>query len=156
MGDLKNKLFKELKKIEPDRARPESLLSAKRPVLFLSDTAFSPPTDVWETDEEICIVVEIANLGMRYFNVQYSGGSIFIEGHRDDPSLESDSPIIKYHKKEIDSGAFKMKIKMNTRIFQQGIKAEYKKGMLFIRLPKNVQEISGEDVEIPVRYKWFL
>ncbi|GAB4380373.1 MAG: hypothetical protein Kow0042_30440 [Calditrichia bacterium] len=152
MENIKRKIAKELGNIDSAGVKGSGENFESRPIYFISDTAFAPPSDVWETEDAIHIVMEIANLFPGDFTVEYVGGYLVIEGHRGEPSIVETAAVQKYHKKEIDYGDFRVKIKMNTRIDQQAARAVYKSGMLFITLPK--QERAGEDtsVEIPVDF----
>jgi HSP20 family protein len=121
-----------------------------RPILFSCDTSFSPPTDVWETVDEIFIVMEIGGLNSRDFEINYSGGYLIVKGHRREKENLVHSSIVKFHKKEIDYGEFQVKIKMNNRIRESGISAKYLDGILAIILAKDTQSPKLESIQIPV------
>ncbi len=150
MENAKSKLFKEFKLQEAARILDESAAPANRPVLFVAETSFSPATDVWETATDLIVVVEVANLHPDNLRVQYLGGHLMIEGERPEPKLMQESEITKIHKKEIDLGTFRLRIKINSRVNQKKIKASYAKGLLAIVLPKYSREEQGQVFEIPV------
>jgi HSP20 family molecular chaperone IbpA len=153
MEDIKRKLFKEFEKNDFGGMNPEYDLGgqpAQRPILFVADTSFSPPTDVWETEEHICVLMEIASMQLKDFRIEYAEGYLVIEGMRHEPAVLSDSDIHKYYKKEIDFGSFRVKIKMNSRIDKDRISANYTAGLLSIRLPKIKSEHKDAGVTIPV------
>jgi HSP20 family protein len=151
MDDIKRKLYKELKTIDSAEQMEMDSYPGKRPILYVSDYSFSPPTDVWETEKSVGIVMEIADLLPEDFTINYRGGYLIVEGARRQPDADADNPILKYHKKEIDYGKFLVKIKMNTRIDMDKIVANYKDGLLKIDLPKNVGRKPSRSVEIRVK-----
>ncbi|MCK5453483.1 MAG: Hsp20/alpha crystallin family protein [Calditrichia bacterium] len=153
MDDLRKKAYKELKSIDVPETRDIEAYPGKRPILYVSDFSFSPPTDVWETEQMICVVMEIAALRLEDFMINYRDGFLVIEGERKAPETDQENRVIKYHKKELDYGKFLVKIKMNTRIDKEKISASYKNGLLKVSLPKNVQPTIRHDVEIPVKMK---
>jgi len=153
MDDLKKKAYKELKSIDIPEARDIEAYPGKRPILYVSDFSFSPPTDVWETEQMICVVMEIAALRLEDFVINYRDGFLIIEGERKTPETDQENRVIKYYKKELDYGKFLVKIKMNTRIDKEKISASYKNGLLKVSLPKNIRSTARHDVEIPVKMK---
>jgi HSP20 family molecular chaperone IbpA len=151
MKNSKREIYRELRLTEPVAGVDNAAFSkGKRPILFISDLAFSPPTDVWETEKEICVVMEIADLRSENIKIVYSQGYLVIEGRRSEPEWISASEITKFHKKEIDYGNFRVKVKMNTRISREKISARYKNGMLSISLLKNIFKGNVTEMEIPV------
>jgi HSP20 family protein len=153
MDDLRKKAYKELKGIDIPGTRNVETQSGKRPILYVSDFSFSPPTDVWETDQMICVLMEIAALKFEDFMINYRDGFLVIEGERKAPESDQENRVTKYHKKELDYGKFLVKIKMNTRIDKENISASYENGLLKVTLPKNIQSNVRHDVEIPVKMK---
>jgi HSP20 family molecular chaperone IbpA len=153
MDDLRKKAYKELKGIEIPETRNVEAHPGKRPILYVSDFSFSPPTDVWETEQMICVVMEIAALSLEDFMINYREGFLVIEGERKAPETARENRVVKYHKKELDYGKFLVKIKMNTRIDKEKISASYENGLLKVTLPKNIMPGPTPDVEIPVKMK---
>ena len=153
MDDIKKKVYKELKAVDLAESKDVETYPGKRPILYASDFSFSPPTDVWETEQMICVVMEIAALRLEDFFINYRDGFLVVEGERKQPVFDDQNRIIKYYKKELDFGKFLVKIKMNTRIDKEKISASYENGLLKINLPKNVRGKVKHDIEIPVKLK---
>ncbi len=153
MDNIKLKIFKEFREAEEKESQPLASPGQKRAILFISDLAFAPPTDVWETEKEVVVMMEIANVSPDEIRLQYDDGYLIVEGQRPEPTLLSRARIIKFHKKEIDYGEFRVRIKMNSRINQDKIKATYQDGMLTIILPKDSHNKIAVRVEIPVSQK---
>jgi HSP20 family protein len=112
--------------------------------------AFAPPTNVWESDKEMFIMMEIAHLGVKDFHICYNAGALIIEGERKISGSSKERRVLKYHKKEIDEGNFRVNIKMNTRIVAKKISAKYENGMLTIVLPKDFRQQEDGEVKVPV------
>jgi len=153
MDDIKKKVYKELKVIDLAESKDVESYPGKRPILYVSDFSFSPPTDVWETEHMICVVMEIAALQLEDFFINYREGFLVIEGERKQPEPDEKNRIVKFYKKELDFGKFLVKIKMNTRIDKDKISAHYENGLLRIELPKNIRGNIRHDIEIPVKMK---
>jgi HSP20 family protein len=153
MDDIKRKLYKELRTIDSAEQMEVDSYPGKRPILYVSDYSFSPPTDVWETEKSVGVIMEIADLNVKDFSINYRSGYLIVEGERKQPQSDPENPIKKYYKKEIDYGKFLVKIKMNTRIDMDKIIANYKDGLLKIYLPKNVGRKTRKSFEISVNKK---
>jgi HSP20 family molecular chaperone IbpA len=151
MSEEKSKVYKKFKNTGSDDLTEFEQQSGKRPILYVSDLSFSPPTDVWETEKQICVMMEIADLSQDGFFINYKDGYLVIEGDRHEPTVLKDSRITKYHKKELDFGSFKVKIKMNTRILKEKITANYRNGMLFISLPKNISKFVEKKHQVRIK-----
>ncbi len=137
MDNPKSKLYKTFKLDDSAVIDNYEHTPGKRPVILISDLSFSPPTDVWETEDRIYIMMEIAGLSLSDIAINYQNGYLFIAGERKEPAILKNAKIRKYHKKEIDFGNFKVKIKVSTRIRKDNITANYKNGILTIFLPKD-------------------
>jgi HSP20 family protein len=150
--NIKRRIYKDfqMNKFEKESVFPVAS-EERRPILFSTETSFSPPTDVWETDDDIFIIMEIAGLKSSEFNIQYSEGYLIVEGERQPSEELIKAPIVKFHKKEIDYGPFKVRIKMNNRIKDSGINAKYFDGLLLIILKKDTQGRKIESISIPVK-----
>ncbi len=153
MEDIKKKVYKEFNATDLAEDMEMEPFPGKRPILFVSDFTFAPPTDVWETDEKIVVIMEMANLTLKDFSIRYRDGYLIMEGERKAVQENSPEKIIKYYKKEIDSGKFRVKIKMNVRIMREKIQASYENGLLTVYLPKipNTGPAGNQDKPIPVK-----
>jgi HSP20 family molecular chaperone IbpA len=141
--NIKRRIYKDfqMNKFEKESVFPVAS-EERRPILFSTETSFSPPTDVWETDDDIFIIMEIAGLKSSEFNIQYSEGYLIVEGERQPSEELIKAPIVKFHK---------VRIKMNNRIKDSGINAKYFDGLLLIILKKDTQGRKIESISIPVK-----
>jgi HSP20 family protein len=92
---------------------------------------WSPPTDVFETDDSVMIKVEGAGMQNSEFSISLDGRLLTIQGAR------HDSPErCAYHQMEIRNGEFTSQVELHWAIDHEGIKADYEDGFLRIILPK--------------------
>lgn len=150
MSEIKRKVFLDFKEDDKGSSLKNKIPDDVRPILFSSELVFAPPTDVWETEKEMYVMMEIAHLSSKDFSIQYRKGNLIIKGERKVSKNREKSDITKYHKKEIDYGKFLVKIKMNTRIVVKKIVAKYENGMLNIVLPKDFRQPEIAEFDIPV------
>ena len=94
-------------------------------------TTWSPPTDVYETEEHCVIKVEVAGMRDEDFEVAFEDNILMIRGHRPDLSEKR-----AYHQMEIRFGRFEIAVEIPMVIDIEKAIAEYKDGFLVILLPK--------------------
>ncbi len=100
-----------------------------------------PPTDVYETDTNVVIKVEIAGMKAEDFDISFVDRLLTISGRRNDVSGK-----IIYQNMEIAYGEFHTEIRINWPLKQNEISAHYENGFLFVKLPKRSHEY-----RIPIR-----
>jgi HSP20 family protein len=94
-------------------------------------TTWSPPTDVYETEENCVIKVEVAGMRDEDFEVVFENNILMIHGQRSDRNERR-----AYHQMEIRSGRFEITVEIPVVIDIEKAIAEYKDGFLIIMLPK--------------------
>jgi HSP20 family protein len=92
---------------------------------------WSPPTDVYETEENYVIKVEIAGMRDEDFDVAFENNILLISGYRSDLNERR-----AYHQMEIRFGRFELAVEVPVPIDIEKATAEYKDGFLTIMLPK--------------------
>ena len=90
-----------------------------------------PPTDVYETEENLIVKMEIAGMRDEDLEVVVQDNLLLISGSRSD-SIERKA----YHQMEIPFGKFSVGIDLPVRVDTENATAEYKDGFLTIQLPK--------------------
>jgi HSP20 family protein len=98
-------------------------------------TTWSPPTDVYETEENCVIKVEVAGMRDEDFEVAFENNILIIRGHRPDRSEKR-----AYHQMEIRSGRFEIAVEIPVVVDIEKAIAEYKDGFLVIILPKVISK----------------
>jgi HSP20 family protein len=94
-------------------------------------SVWNPPTDVYETEQNLIIKVEVAGMRDEDFEVAIEENILIILGIRPDQSERR-----AYHQMEIMYGKFEIAIQLPVNIDIDHALAEYKDGFLIITLPK--------------------
>ena len=92
---------------------------------------WSPPTDVYETDEGCMIKVEVAGMRDEDFEVALENNILRITGSRPDHNERR-----AYHQMEIRFGKFEVAVEIPVVVDMERATAQYKDGFLVIILPK--------------------
>jgi HSP20 family protein len=96
-----------------------------------NETIWRPPTDVYETDNAVVVVIEIAGLGPNDYEILLRGRSLLVAGNRHD-SVEKRG----YQQMEIRHGKFRTEVHLPWPLEASGQEATYENGFLKIVLPK--------------------
>lgn len=92
---------------------------------------WSPPTDLYETQNEYVVRVEVAGMSDADFEVLYENGLLIINGARPDvPQRRA------YHQMEISTGKFSTTLGLTGPLDVDSARAEYADGFLTVTLPK--------------------
>lgn len=101
---------------------------------------WSPPTDIYETEDRYVIRVEIAGMNEDDLEVIIEDNLLKISGNRPD-SAERRA----YHQMEIQFGRFEIALVLPAPVDIESASADYKDGFLTVLLPKpNRKEIEVE------------
>ena len=96
-------------------------------------SAWRPPTDVYEQENQIVVRMEIAGMKDSDFQVTLEQNSLIIQGIRPDISDRRSY----FHQMEINFGEFISVVEISSPIDSQAVSAEYKNGFLWVYLPKS-------------------
>lgn len=97
----------------------------------VTSSLWSPPTDVYETEEKYIVRIEIAGMRESDFEVTFDKGILLVRGVRTDvPERRG------YHQMEIHFGKFTCTIGIPGAIDLDASGAEYHDGFLIISMPK--------------------
>jgi HSP20 family protein len=97
-----------------------------------STIAWRPPTDIYETPEEIIVVVELAGVNEEDMTVTLFSDLLTVEGRREQPVTEMSA----CHQLGIKYGDFRSEIAIQVPVDHDNVKADYKNGLLTIVLRK--------------------
>ncbi len=97
----------------------------------LTNGLWSPPTDVYETDTDYVVRVELAGIRETDLEISFENGILIITGIRSDVSERR-----AYHQMEIHFGKFSTAIGVPGPIDLDKSVAEYSDGFLTVRMPK--------------------
>jgi len=113
-----------------------STIEVRRDILHaihwqVRSSVWHPPTDVYETENDFIVKVEIAGMRDEDFIVTAENQQLRIEGVRPDAAGRR-----AYHQMEILSGKFEVDVELIVPVNMELASAEYKDGFLTINLPK--------------------
>lgn len=101
-------------------------------------STWSPPTDVYETEESCVIKLEIAGMRDEDFEVAFENNILMISGNRLDLNERR-----AYHQMEIRFGKFEIAVELPMVVDIEKATAGYQDGFLVVVLPK-VKSNKGE------------
>ncbi len=142
-----------MKKESRDRTSVEDLLSdvesyiddwfrAKLPLAFHGGVRWSPPTDVFETEKEVCVTMAVPGIHVDDISVHFERGTLTVRGVRREPCGEPR----RYHAVEIPVGPFGRRVRILRSIQADDIEVTYDDGLLRITLPK----APAERLDVPI------
>ncbi len=116
--------------------RSVTTLSFGNPSLRHAETGFSPPVDLYETETELVVRMEIAGIDPTTVDIMIIQDQqlLVIRGRRSDPAAGKPR---KYHNMEIECGEFSRQIRLPRIVDQDDSSAHYEDGFLVVTLPKS-------------------
>lgn len=103
------------------------------------------PLDVSETDDNILVKVEVPGIEPKDIDISVSGDTLTIKGEK---RSEKEEKGKNYHFVERSYGSFSRAVELPASVKFDQVKAEYKKGILEITLPKSEK---SKTKKIPVK-----
>lgn len=92
-----------------------------------------PPADVYETKDEVVVVIEIAGMLQDAIELEVDGSTLTFRGER--RPLKG-RPRRVYSQMEISHGVFQREFALPATVTPEGARAVYRDGILEITLPK--------------------
>lgn len=109
--------------------------------------SFSPSIDVKESEKDISVTAELPGMDEKDIDVSLTRDSITIKGEKKEEKEEKRKD---YYRMERSFGSFSRTIPLHAEIDMDKVKAEFKKGVLTVTLPKTAKAIK-ETKKIPVK-----
>jgi HSP20 family protein len=100
--------------------------------LHTPQPAWRPPTDVYETDSELVIEIEIAGMRDGHFHLSVQDRTLIVYGTRQPAARLRRA----YHQLEANSGDFRVELDLLPAFDATLLQADYDDGLLRIRLPR--------------------
>ena len=110
-----------------------------RPVGFVASPKWKPRTDVYETDTELVMHMDIAGMSAADFKVEFNEGILTISGER----TARREGKRHYHAMEVQVGPFERRFRVPVRVDPATLRANYEHGFLEVRLTKQPARASG-------------
>lgn len=104
--------------------------------------SWEPNTDIFETNKEVIIRLELANVSRDHISIVVKEGKLHISGYREPIQIENQ---VYYHQMEIHFGDFRKIIALPEILEHSEITAVLHEGILDVRISKQ-----SKPVEIPI------
>jgi HSP20 family protein len=112
-----------------------------------ADTAwFAPPVDLEETAEEFVLRVDLPGVSQKDVKVSLMGDTLTIRGERKSETTKDSGSL---HRNERIHGVFERTFTLGTPVRNDQVKAQYRDGVLEVRVPK-AEEAKLREVEVQV------
>lgn len=121
-----------------------ALQSGTKDSLAMAD--WSPSVDIVETAEDFQVKCELPEVKKEDVKVNVSDGLLRIEGER---KFDKEDKTKKYHRVERFYGSFMRSFALPDGVEQDKVKAEFKDGLLTVRLPKSPKTLP-RSVEVKI------
>ncbi|MBE0480709.1 MAG: Hsp20/alpha crystallin family protein [Dehalococcoidia bacterium] len=112
----------------------DHLAGSKPPLVRFCSAAWEPPIDVYETDNEIVVLIELAGVKQSDIELMIDQDILTVRGER-----QKVVPIggkRAYYLMEIGSGYFCRRIRLPVPVDGANVKATYESGFVEVVLPK--------------------
>lgn len=106
---------------------------------------WSPAVDIYETDKEYVIKVELPEVSKEDVKVTVQEGVLTIQGERRQEKQEG----WRYHRIERSYGTFARSFRIPDEVEEARVSAEVKDGILNVRLPK-AEKVKPKSIEVKV------
>jgi len=113
---------------------------------FIHPAQWSPAVDISENKDEFVVSAELPGMGKNDIQVTFVDGSLKIEGER---TKEKEEKNVNYHRVERVHGKFCRSFQLPTAVQQNKISADFKDGMLTVRLPK-AEEAKPKAIDVKI------
>ena len=111
--------------------------TSKPPVAHFAPRIWEPAVDIYETEKDFVVVIELAGVKQEEISVAVESTSLLVKGDRRETSTSSRKS---YHQMEIHTGPFEKLVALPAPVNPEQTKAYYEDGLLRIVLPKVKQE----------------
>ena len=107
--------------------------------------AFGPAVDVYQTDDEVVVKVELPGVSREDVNVTAQEDAVVIDGQsRQEEKIEEEG----YCRRELRYGSFHRTIPLPATVNPDEVQAKFADGVLTIRAPKAPAPEAGKKIEI--------
>ena len=115
--------------------------------VFEEKPKFIPKIDIKEAETEFVITVELPGMEEKDISVSLSGDNLLIKGEK---KAEKEEKGKHFHRIERTCGSYERVIQVPVSVDANKIKANYKKGILEVHLPKK-PEVKPKQIPINVK-----
>jgi HSP20 family protein len=105
-----------------------------------------PRVDISENDDEFLVKTELPGMKKDDVQITYANGTLKIEGERKQEKIDKN---VNYHRVESTYGKFCRVFQIPTQVQSDKIVADFKDGVLNIRLPK-AEEVKPKTIDVKI------
>jgi HSP20 family protein len=114
-------------------------VASGRAVGFVASPKWRPRADVYETEGELVVQLDIAGMAADAFRVELADGLLTIGGER----VARGDGKRHYHAMEVQVGPFERRLRLPVPVQPESLRAAYHEGFLEVRLTKLPTQSSG-------------
>lgn len=107
---------------------------------YCATPEWQPSVNVCESPDGYHVCVDLAGMRREDIDVQVHQGHLVIRGQRSIPRPDTQTDQVRMHHMEIQHGPFCRQLDLPDDVDPQAITARYKDGVLWIWLPKHVEQ----------------
>lgn len=120
---------------------------AVTPRFAFEEAEFTPAIDIYEEENDVVVKAELPGMKKEDIDIRLDGDTITIAG---DKKAERKSERKGFYRYESSYGSFCRTMALPTDVQYDKVKAEFKDGILEIRMPKT-EEARERGIKIPIR-----
>ncbi len=120
----------------------------RMPLMLSNESVWRPLTDVYETDDELIVRMEIAGMDPQDLSVTLSERLLVLKGIRHDPGRGGRRH---FHKMEVTVGPFERIIEIPRHVRVSSVDAHYENGFLIVRVHRGAKSLRTLERTIPVK-----
>lgn len=140
MDDFDRRILEEFKELERQMGRMLRTSSLSRMIPISSSEGWQPAVDVYETNDNIVILMDTAGLDLNNLAITAENKRIIVEGRRNLPKRGN---VCCIHQLEIEMGYFKRSISFPVSVKFDKPVFSCTNGILEIRLSKEIKSCSA-------------
>ena len=105
---------------------------------YCHSDSWRPAINLCEHEKYFCVIVDLAGVKAQEVDLRAEEGMLVLSGERQMPSEPESKGEVRIHLMEIDHGRFHRAVELPPNVDIDAIKAFYRNGYLWIRIPKTV------------------
>lgn len=102
----------------------------------LTTTSFVPPVDIYETEHNIVLKVEVPGIEQKDLDIRIENNTITIRGER---KFEKEVKEENFHRVERRYGSFQRSFSLPNTVNTENVTADYENGLLKVTLAKRAE-----------------
>ncbi|WP_353277522.1 Hsp20/alpha crystallin family protein [Wolbachia endosymbiont (group B) of Villa cingulata] len=121
-----------------------SFFMGTNPGLLRRDGSVLPACDLYETEQNYCLSLELPGISKENVDISVSGDNLIVKGEK---KCEKESEDKQYYHRERYHGSFYRSFQLPANVDQDKISANFSDGVLHISVPKSEKHVKKIDVK---------